>query len=421
MRIENYTEHYSVVHAINRLRAFWDEQGKPAVSDLYEGTASNRERQYVDLVMEGGGVLGIALVGYAYALEQVGIRFVSIGGTSAGSINALLMAGLAEPHEPRAIKVLGALAPLNMMDFIDGGDDAEDLVKDLGKKSLFGRARLTRSIVRNLDEVFLGPIGMSPGRRFRDWLAEHLGAEGIFSTRQLIDRMNAFPDALKPARLAPEATLKVVATDVTLQRKAVFPEEADLYFSDPDSVDPALFVRASMSVPYLFEPVRVPIQRRSPEALERWLSKANYPGRLPGEVMLVDGGVLSNFPISLFHAPPGRAPTRPTFGVKLGTPAREPVDIGGPLELAFSMFGAARRDSDAAFLDANPDYRHLVGYIDTEDISWLDFSMREETRIRLFALGVEAACAFLTSFCRFGWGRYKELRAALADRTLNDE
>ncbi|MDQ8012461.1 MAG: patatin-like phospholipase family protein [Flavobacterium nitrogenifigens] len=48
--------------------------------------------QYVDLVQEGGGVLGIALVGYVYVLEQMGIRFLSLAGTSAGSINTMLMA-----------------------------------------------------------------------------------------------------------------------------------------------------------------------------------------------------------------------------------------------------------------------------------------------------------------------------------------
>lgn len=32
-------------------------------------------KQYVDLVQEGGGVLGIALVGYVYVLEKMGIRF----------------------------------------------------------------------------------------------------------------------------------------------------------------------------------------------------------------------------------------------------------------------------------------------------------------------------------------------------------
>ena len=35
--------------------------------------------RYVDLVMEGGGVLGIALVGYTYVLESLGLLFVGLG------------------------------------------------------------------------------------------------------------------------------------------------------------------------------------------------------------------------------------------------------------------------------------------------------------------------------------------------------
>ena len=42
--------------------------------------------------MQGGDVLGIAIVGYTYALEEVGLRFLGLGGSSAGAINALLLA-----------------------------------------------------------------------------------------------------------------------------------------------------------------------------------------------------------------------------------------------------------------------------------------------------------------------------------------
>src|SRR5689334_17456764 len=61
---------------------------KFTVSDVYD--ANNH--QYVDLVQEGGGVWGIALLGYTYILEKMGIRFFSLAGTSAGSINTILLA-----------------------------------------------------------------------------------------------------------------------------------------------------------------------------------------------------------------------------------------------------------------------------------------------------------------------------------------
>ena len=43
-------------------------------SDIIDASGN----QYVDLVQEGGGVLGIALLGYTYTLEQIGIRFSAL-------------------------------------------------------------------------------------------------------------------------------------------------------------------------------------------------------------------------------------------------------------------------------------------------------------------------------------------------------
>jgi len=59
---------------------------------IYSDAIDEAGNQYVDIVMEGGGVLGVALIGYLYTLEEAGIRFGSIGGTSAGSIAAMLLA-----------------------------------------------------------------------------------------------------------------------------------------------------------------------------------------------------------------------------------------------------------------------------------------------------------------------------------------
>jgi len=57
--------------------------------------------QFVDLVMEGGGTLGIALVGYIYALEQANICFLGVGGSSVGAIVALLLACLGKRTEEK--------------------------------------------------------------------------------------------------------------------------------------------------------------------------------------------------------------------------------------------------------------------------------------------------------------------------------
>ncbi len=57
-------------------------------------------------------------------------------------------------------------------------------------------------------------------------------------------------------------------------------------------------VRASMSIPFFFEPAIV-------------------KGHDGTSSTLVDGGVLSNFPIDIFDRTEGRRPRWPTFGVKL--------------------------------------------------------------------------------------------------------
>ena len=80
-RTSSLSDQPAIREKINMLKKL-----KPVVSDIID----DEGHQYVDLVMEGGGTLGIALLGYIYALESIGIRFLSIGGASAGSIMALI-------------------------------------------------------------------------------------------------------------------------------------------------------------------------------------------------------------------------------------------------------------------------------------------------------------------------------------------
>src|SRR5215204_1459371 len=73
------------------------------VSDIQD----NLNRQYVDLVQEGGGVHGIALAGYTYVLEKMGIAFMKMAGTSAGSINTLLLNAVYTEQEAKLLNKPG--------------------------------------------------------------------------------------------------------------------------------------------------------------------------------------------------------------------------------------------------------------------------------------------------------------------------
>ena len=86
------------------------------VSDVTD----NAGHQYVDLVQEGGGVLGVALVGYTYVLEKMGIRFFSLAGTSAGSINAMLLASTGNKEDEKVEKIVEDILSLDFFSLVDG-------------------------------------------------------------------------------------------------------------------------------------------------------------------------------------------------------------------------------------------------------------------------------------------------------------
>ena len=97
------------------------------VSDIVDGDG----HQYVDLVQEGGGVLGIALVGYTWMLEHLGIRFFHLAGTSAGAINTLLMAGLGPIDKAKSELLLTVLAQKNLFDIVDGDPKLKKITQQL--------------------------------------------------------------------------------------------------------------------------------------------------------------------------------------------------------------------------------------------------------------------------------------------------
>ncbi|MGH7960199.1 MAG: patatin-like phospholipase family protein, partial [Candidatus Binatia bacterium] len=125
----------------------------------------------------------------------------------------------------------------------------------------------------------------------------------------------------------------------------------------------------------------------------------------------MDGGIMSNFPINLFHRP-YRVPSAPTFGAKIGIDRAGPAVITKPAQLLGAVFNAARHTLDYDFIAQNPDYQKLVTMIDTGPHNWLNFDMEDDDKADLFARGARAAATFL---CSFDWLQYKEIRQGIAD------
>ncbi len=440
--------------ALERLRQRYpNPQEDLIVSDVVDAAGN----QYVNLVQEGGGVLGIALLGYTYVLEQMGIRFMKMAGTSAGAINTMMLTALGEKHEMKSLKILELLSNKNLFDFVDGGNLVRTLVKNLITSTgffkrivrlvtlvlavfvaslllfifLLGRMQygllfvvslvlltLASGIIvylwfwvkRRRKDFFRAEFGLNPGRDFYDWVAGILKKEGIHNLADLRRHVEKAPPggfrlrrSENPEDLSDlnnpklENFLVLVSSDITNQIKVEFPRMWNLYWPDEESVNPASFVRASMSVPIFFRPFASP--RISPEQFAtRWtlIAGPEAAKRLSPQARFVDGGIISNFPINVFYNPAVTEPRLPTFGIML-----EDADPPTPSEgyknffsFAGAMFSTLRYHYDKEFLIKHADFKKTIGEIDVRGINWLNFNLSDEEKLDLFRRGANAAADF---------------------------
>jgi NTE family protein len=224
-----------------------------------EGPQAKRHAKDVDLVFEGGGLKGIGLVGVYSVLEEHGYVPQNMAGASAGAIVAALVAAGYTAAELR------------------------EVIADLDLRSLEDRIRKTRFPILPSVVSLLKDRGIFEGEAFHAWISDLLAAKGVRTFGDLVRHPEA--GAEEPEELRYRYRLQVIATDLTEERLLVLPRDTDkLGMDDPDELEVALAVRMSMSIPLLFEPVKF----RNPRT-----------GR---EHLIVDGGMLSNFPVWLFDA-----------------------------------------------------------------------------------------------------------------------
>ena len=241
----------------------------------------NAVEAHADLVFEGGGVKGIGLAGALEMLEEREYRPQNIAGTSAGAITAALLAAGYSADELREI-----IVTLDYRQFQDRAwEDKIPLIE--------------RSLSMLLD------LGLYEGDRFLAWIRERLEAKGVRTFADLVH--DEFADDPRY-----RSRLQVIASDVTKHELLVLPRDATKLGIEPDDLDVALAVRMSMSIPVFFEPVR-------------------FVNPKTGDVhVIVDGGMLSNYPVWLFDCEDGDVPEWPTFGLLLVEPKPQ-VPIGARL------------------------------------------------------------------------------------------
>ena len=403
METTQFTENAAIINLIQELKN--ESVNEKQFSDVIDGEGN----QYVELVQEGGSVLGIALVGYTYVLEKMGIRFFSLAGTSAGSINALALAALGNISSPKVERLIDILANKDLYEFIDGDSDAKSFIHAIVSKA--SRLKLVLKGMQVIDNLY-DDLGLNPGDNFLEWISEILEENGVNTTEKLLNSFEELPSTLQIRNnvhsnlIGLKPRFGVIASDITTETKVEFPRMRSLYWAETDKVNPAYYVRASMAIPYFFTPFIVRNIPHNDIAKENWDKLVSYKGQIPKEVHLVDGGTMSNFPIDIFHKK-NTVPRLPTFGIKLGEDRNKAHKISNPIHLFAALFNSLRHLHDYDFILKNSDYNKLIKTVDVGEHNWLNFALTDQDKIDLFQRGAYAAAEFLREF---DWPGYKKIR-----------
>jgi NTE family protein len=309
---------------------------------------TDHQRRRCDLVLGGGGVRGVAHIGAMAALEEAGYDVVRAAGASAGAIaGAFAIAGV---------------GPATLRQVFDELDLTRFALADV-----VTRLRDNRAVARLV-------------RRFADdandpttWITEVLHGQGIETFGDL--RIADVPD---DAPIEQRYRLVVRCLDVLHRRIVRLPWDYERYDLEPDAQSVAQAVRASMSIPFVYDPVRIGNRDTGAQAL------------------LIDGGLTSGFPVGVLDRTDGQPPRWPTFGIRLLP--RPPATA----ELPSSTLALARMvvdsllDTSDQLAPTRPCDEMRTVRVDLSEVASLDLDA--DDRYDLFSDGYEAMHAYLDGF-----------------------
>ncbi|MBW3584307.1 MAG: patatin-like phospholipase family protein [Cyanobacteria bacterium 0813] len=333
---------------------------------------------YADGVFEGGGVRGVAFLGALRCCSDLGIRWRKLAGTSAGAITAAVLATDLSIDDLE--EILGQLdysifltkknSPL-----ILNGDPADDLQSPAW-------TLLFLTVSRQMGEYSAQP--------FRQWLEAMLGR----------GKLHTFADV---KQIVKDRELKVVISNLTRGEMLVLPDDLNRRDStDSDALYEQLglksaedfivaeAVRLSMSIPLFFE-----------------------PGKL-GDDLIVDGGILSNFPLWIYDKPSvGSTPAVPrwfTFGFRLvDTGIETKAKIDTPLSMLAAMFRTMMKARDR-YHQREMDKGRVINIDVTEaGVTTTDFNLDGDRKANLYRLGYMYTKRFFLS-ANFSWEKHLKAR-----------
>ena len=285
----------------------------------------------VDGVFSGGGIKGFAYVGAIQALEERGIQFRRVAGTSAGAILATFLA-----------------AGFN-------AEELETIFDELNiKKLLDSPKRVFKLPFLKWINLYLN-LGLYRGKLLEKFFQDVLAKKGVCTFGDL-----------------PPGALRLVASDLTNGRIIVLPDDLEKYGVNSETFPVARALRMSCGIPFFFEPVYLRSGKR--------------------ESVVVDGGVLSNFPLWIFD---NGHRERPILGLKLSSASEEmePHKIENAIDLFEALFTTMKDAHDKRYISRKHE-RDII-FIPVEHYSATQFDIDEETKQKLMSIGRERTKQFL--------------------------
>jgi len=288
----------------------------------------------VDAVFEGGGARGIAFIGAIQAMEEEKVEWERLAGTSAGALIASLLASGYKSYEIR------------------------DRLSELDFSKLPGKTYLNRIPVFGIFLELMIHLGIYKNDYLESWVDSLLQEKGI----------KTFADL-------PEGKLKIIASDISNGQMLILPDDLDRYRMTPADLKVSTAVMMSASLPFFYRPVIWKTKDR----------KKSY---------ILDGGLLSNFPIWLFDT---ENPRFPTFGFRF---VKDEVNIDPviptPIHLFKNIFKTMLQAHDLRHLNEETIERTVQ--IPTRDINTTDFELNEDEINFLYESGYTSTKEFLSKW-----------------------
>lgn len=313
-----------------------------------------------DGVFEGGGVKGTGFVGAITAIENAGYEFQNVVGTSAGAIIASLIAV---------------------------GYNSAELKKeiyDLDYKLLRQKKYLCK--FTHLGKIInvLRKFGVYSSDYFDQWLNDLLSKKNKTLFKHI---KTDFRDERYKYKF------QAIASDLTDKKLLILPNDLKHFGIDPDEFPISEAVRMSISIPVFFEPYNL-----------KDVNGRNH--------VIVDGGLLSNYPIWLLDD--GTVdPPWPTFGFKFSSKkqSEEEMEIDNFLDYGKGIVSTLLEAHDNLHISTSKgDFQRTV-LIPTEicadgktkNIYSTYFDINEEEKTCLFNNGFNAGNNFIKKWNFTNW------------------